>query len=469
MNPNLPGVSAESTPSGTDLHPGRTAELDQSMRPSGIALTPGMPICQTDLPIDWYQAELKPYAEEYLALPDRTPETVLPWMDSYMVPALATLGDSVMLLAHFYMGGEIVKLVERYGGFIADSYQLALQAVRNPQKTHFVESAVHFMAETIALLKHDHQSVWITNPKSGCTMEAMAKEDMVLPVFRELRDRYGDELLTIVYMNASGRVKALAGQTGGAVCTSSNAQVIMRWARAQKKKILFIPDRHLGENSGRAVGIAKDRMVEWPGGFAGARRRMAQLSAGELAELDRAELILWGSFCSVHTVFQPSHVAYWKERDYRVLVHPESTWEVVEAADGYGSTNYLWQAVLDAKPGDRLAIGTEGHFVKNAEALAKARGVEVVHLADIPDPAFASMGCGCATMSRNDPPHLVGLLDLLSKGRAPELNRVLSGDAVDETTGWRERLDPRSREDIARDARAALERMIELTEASKKG
>jgi len=454
--------------SGTDLHPGRVSELDQSMRPSGIALTPGMPICQTDLPIDWYQAELKPYADEYLALPDRTPETVLPWMDSYMVPALATLGDSVMLLAHFYMGGEIVKLVERYGGFVADSYQLALQAVRNPHKTHFVESAVHFMAETIALLKHDHQNVWITNPKSGCTMEAMAKEDMVVPVFRELHDRYGDELLTIVYMNASGRVKALAGQTGGAVCTSSNAQVIMRWARAQKKKILFIPDRHLGENSGRAVGIAKDRMVEWPGGFAGARRRMAQLSVGELAELDRAELILWGSFCSVHTVFQPSHVAYWKERGYRVLVHPESTWEVVEAADGYGSTNYLWQAVLDAKPGDRLAIGTEGHFVRNAEALAKVRGAEVVHLADIPDPAFASMGCGCATMSRNDPPHLVGLLDLLAKGRAPELNRVLSGDAVDETTGWRERLDPRSREDIARNARRALERMIELTEASKK-
>jgi len=457
----------QTTNAASNLHPGRSIELDQSMRPSGIRLTPGMPICQTDLPIDWYQAELRPYAEEYLALPDRTPESVLPWMDSYMLPALATLGDSVMLLAHYYMGGEIVKLVERYGGFIADSYALALQAVKNPGKTHFVESAVHFMAETIALLKHDHQSVWITNPKSGCTMEALAKEDMVLPVFRELRQRYGDELLAIVYMNASGRVKALAGQTGGAVCTSSNAQIIMRWAREKKKKILFIPDRHLGENSGRAVGISPDKMVEWPGGWDGARRRMAQLSPAELAKLDAAELVLWGSFCGVHTIFQPRHVRYWQERGYRVVVHPESPWEVVEAADGYGSTSYLWNEVMKAAPGAKLAIGTEGHFVKNAKDLAQNRGVEVVHLADIPDPTFGAMGCGCATMSRNDPPHLVGLLDLLAKGRPPELNRVLSGDSVDETTGWRERLDPRSQDEIRSDAKKALEKMIELTEAAK--
>ncbi len=451
------------------LHPSRIVDLDRSMASSGIQLTPGMPICQTDLPLDWYQDELKPYAEAYLALPDRTPETVLPWMDSFIVPALATLGDSVMLLAHFYMGGEIVKLVERYGGFIADSYQLALQAVRNPGKTHFVESAVHFMAETIALLKHEHQSVWITNPKSGCTMEALAKEDMVLPVFNGLLARYGDDLMTIVYMNTSGRVKALAGQTGGAVCTSSNAGLIMRWARAQKKKIFFVPDRHLGENSGRAVGITPERMYQWPGGWDGARVRVDTLHTNELAKLDAAELVLWGSFCGVHTIFKPEHVGYWHARGYEVHVHPECPHAVVAAADGSGSTNYLWQAVMQAAPGAKLAIGTEGHFVRNARDQAARRGVEVVHLADIPDPAFASIGCGCATMSRNDPPHLVGLLDLLAKGRPPELNRVLAGDAVDEVTGWRERLDPRSREGITRDARAALERMIELTESAQKG
>ena len=59
-------------------------EIDTSIRASGIVLEPGIPICQADLPLDWYQEEFVPYAEEYLALPDRKPETVLPWMDSYI-------------------------------------------------------------------------------------------------------------------------------------------------------------------------------------------------------------------------------------------------------------------------------------------------------------------------------------------------------------------------------------------------
>ena len=128
---------------------------------------PEIPICQTDLPLDWYQAEFKPYAEEYLALPNRKAETVLPWLDQYAIPATKHFGDSLLLLAHFYMGGEIVKLVERYGGKVADSYQLALQAARHPEKKVIVESAVHFMAESIAILAAEDQTVWITNPKAG--------------------------------------------------------------------------------------------------------------------------------------------------------------------------------------------------------------------------------------------------------------------------------------------------------------
>ncbi len=449
----------------------RTVELDSSMRSSGITLTPGMDICQTDLPMDWYQQEFQPYVAEYLALPDRTPESVLPWMDRYIVPALAHFGDDLRLLAHYYMGGEIVKLVERYGGKVADSYELAKQAVQNPKQRIFVESAVHFMAETIALLKHPHQEVWITNPKSGCTMEALAKEDMVLPLFDELQTRYGDDVIVVCYMNTSGRLKALAGRTGGAVCTSSNAATIMRWARAQNKKIFFVPDEHLGRNSGKKVGIAPQHMYLWKGGWDGAQMSIAALADADKRRLDDAQLVLWGSYCGVHMVFYPQQVAYWRAKGFRVLVHPESREDVVDVADGAGSTAYLWKAVLDAQPGDKIAIGTEGHFVKNARDVAKVRGVEVVNLADVPAtlPGLrgGSLGCGCATMSRNDPPHLVGLLDLLRHGRAPELNRVLAGDAVDETTGHRERLDAAARDDIAADARRALEKMIELTEAAR--
>ena len=91
----------------------------------------------------------------------------------------------------------------------------------------------------------------------------------------------------------------------------------------------------------------------------------------------------------------------------------------------------------------------------------------MVKLADVPKEIGGSMGCGCATMSRNDPPHLVAVLDLLRQGKAPELNRVLPGDVVDEASGARERLDAASRAEIAADARRALQKMIELTEAAR--
>ncbi len=92
----------------------------------------------------------------------------------------------MLLLAHYYMGGEIVKIIKYFGGVIGDSYQLALMAVNHPQKKVIVESAVHFMAESISILANDDQDVYITNPKSGCTMEMLAKDFMVQPAFHNL-------------------------------------------------------------------------------------------------------------------------------------------------------------------------------------------------------------------------------------------------------------------------------------------
>ena len=302
----------------------------------GIVLQPDIPICQTDLPLDWYQPEFKPYAEEYLALPDRLPGTVLPWMDRYIEPARAALGPELVLLAHYYMGGEIVKLVERYGGLIADSYQLAREAVLHPEKRIFVESAVHFMAEAIALLAAPHQQVWITNPKSGCTMEMMAKEFMIAPLFAKLEARYGDDVMVIAYMNTSGRVKALAGRTGGAVCTSSNAGAIMRWARAQGKKIFFVPDQHLGRNVAAQVGLAPEKTHRCvPAGHEGgdlSRRRARD------ARPRRADPVgLASAACTRSSSRRTSRTG--SARGYSVVVHPETPREVVALADGSGSTS----------------------------------------------------------------------------------------------------------------------------------
>ena len=210
---------------------------------TGILLEPRVPICQGDLPLDVYDEPFRPYAEEYLALPDRTPETVLPWLDSHVLPAIEYFGKDLLLLAHFYMGGEIVKLVDRYGGAVADSYALALKA-RDSDASIIVESAVHFMAETAAILGRDEQDVWITNPRAGCTMEMMAHHAVVNPVAEQLLEHWGDRLKVVAYMNTSGALKALAGRTGGAVCTSSNAHLIMDQAVARPtRRQVAVPAR----------------------------------------------------------------------------------------------------------------------------------------------------------------------------------------------------------------------------------
>ncbi len=447
---------------------GATRTIDRLFVSSGIRIEPGLPICQTDLPLDWYQEEFKPYAEEYLGLPDRTPESVLPWMDRYLEPARKELGPKLLLLAHYYMGGEIVKLVEHYGGRVADSYELALQARTNAGAEFIVESAVHFMADAIATLAHPHQQVFITNPRAGCTLEMYAKEHHVAPAVDELRRRYGDELTVVAYMNTSGRVKALAGESGGAVCTSSNAKDVLKWALAQGRRVLFVPDKHLGRAACWWCGIPDEQQYQWGGGDEGMNTRISKLSAADRDRLDRARVILWGSYCGVHTIFRTDMVDYWRARGFEVHVHPESPLAVVQAADGAGSTKYLWNVVANAKRGAKLAIATEGHFVRNARDLARRNGAEVVHLADIPDPKFQSIGCGCATMSRNDPPHLVAMVDLLRKGKAPEANRVEAGDVVDEISGARERLAPDERATVVAHARKALERMVEITEAARR-
>jgi quinolinate synthase len=458
--------AASASPILFPFMPPHTAPLRTgAIHSSGILLRPELPVCQTDLPLDWYQSEFKPYAEEYLALPDRKPATVLPWLDSYALPALDHFGPSLLLLAHFYMGGEIVKLVERYNGKVADSYALALQATRNPDKSVIVESAVHFMAETIATLALPTQHVYITNPKAGCTMEMLAKEHMVSPVVDQLLERYPD-LAVIAYMNTSGRLKAIAGRTGGAVCTSSNAHLVLSKVLSERKRVLFVPDEHLGRNSALRLGVSPSEIVALPSPERWRSSFSLRDIPGGPASLDSARVILWGSYCGVHTIFKPAHVHYWHARDYQVLVHPESPHEVLALADGSGSTDYLWRAIASAPPGSRLAIGTEGHFVRNAREQAAPRNVTVTHLADVPDPALSSRGCGCATMSRNDPPHLAGMLDLLRRGTPPSINRVLAGDVVDELTGSRERLSDSDRAVLVSDARRALERMISITESA---
>ncbi|HEM1533342.1 TPA: quinolinate synthase NadA [Legionella pneumophila] len=430
-----------------------------------MAIRNDMAICQSDYPLDWYQEDFIPYAQEYQALPDRKLTTVLNWMKPYLTKAQNHFGNKLLLLAHYYMGGEIVRLIEQFGGKIGDSYQLALMAANNPEKSVIVESAVHFMAESISILANENQHVYITNPKSGCTMEMLAKDFMVEPAFLDLNERYGAEnILPVCYMNTSGRVKAMTGAQGGAVCTSSNVKKIFQWAQKQNKKILFIPDQHMGENVAYWLGIKN--LAYWPGGTAGANYSLPEQDKKTLKQFDKAELILFASQCAVHTHYQPEMCDYWKSQGYTTIVHPECRNDVIKVADYSGSTAFIWDLVVDDKAGTKsYAIGTENHMVENLKQYCKNLGIRVVNLAEAPQKdTEKGVGCGCATMSRNDPPHLVALLDLLRQGKSMPYNEVKAGDVVNEFTGTRNRLPVNDQQWVINNAKKALEMMINITE-----
>ena len=364
------------------------------------------------------------------------------------------------------MGGDIVRLVEQFGGQIGDSYQLALMAANNPQKSVIIESAVHFMAESISILANPHQRVYITNPKSGCTMEMLAKDFMVEPAFNDLNERYGAEnILPVCYMNTSGRVKAMTGAQGGAVCTSSNVKKIFQWALAQKKKVLFIPDKHMGENVAYWLGLKN--LAYWPGGTAGAQYSLAAQDKKTLAQFDQADLILFSSECAVHTHYQAYMCEYWHSQGYATIAHPECRNEVIRVAHHAGSTAFIWDYVVHDRAGTKkYAIGTENHMVENLKQYCRTLGIDVVNLAEAPKKDDEKgIGCGCATMSRNDPPHLVALVDLLRQGKMMDYNLIKPGDVVNEFTGTRHRLNETDQEWIMHNAKKALQKMIDITES----
>jgi quinolinate synthase len=425
-------------------------------------------ICQTDYPLDWYQPELISYAREYQALPDRKFATIIKWMEGYIKPAQDYFGPSLLLLAHYYMGGEISKLVEHFQGVVGDSYELALKAYEQPEKKIIIESAVHFMAESIALLAHPDQKIFITNPKAGCTMEILAKDFMVEPALRDLNERYGkSNIIPICYMNTSGRIKAMCGAQGGAVCTSSNVEKIFRWARAQNKKILFIPDKNMGENVAAWLDISPSKIAYWPGGTAGAQYQLANQEAKTLAQFDKAELFLFNSLCAVHDYYRPEMVHYWQAKGYHVVAHPECQPSTVAAADSYGSTAFISKLIKKDEAGThKYAIATENHLVDNLREYGRTLGIDVVNVGNAKLDDYQGVGCGCATMSRNDPPHLVGLLDLLRQGKSMDYNRVEAGDVVNELSGARQRLEEQGQNWVRENARLALTRMIEISKAT---
>lgn len=264
-------------------------------------------------------------------------------------------GDRLSILAHHYQRPEIVAM----GDIIGDSYELSKKAAE-AKAEWIVFCGVHFMAQSAAVLARPEQKVLHPNSRAGCPMAEMADPDDLRRALEEIQSVQDDKrVIPLTYMNSMADVKAVVGDAGGAVCTSSNARQAFEWAFAQGDTILFVPDEHLGSNTARAMNIPADQIA------------LYDPQAGEYggllkSRLAKARLILWAGFCHVHTWFTPQHIADARSRwpDAQVYVHPECPAEVVAAADGSGSTRFLVDKVAQAEPGSTLVIGTEANLVK---------------------------------------------------------------------------------------------------------
>jgi quinolinate synthase len=292
------------------------------------------------------------------------------------------------------------------------------------------------MAESADILTSDDQAVILPDMAAGCSMADMARLRQVEDCWEALAEAgVQDSIVPVTYMNSSADIKAFCGRNGGLVCTSSNAEVALDWAFAQKPdaKILFLPDQHLGRNTAVFdLGFSVEDCVVW--------NPFKPNGGLTPEELRNARMILWKGHCSVHGRFSEDVVDELrvKHPGINILVHPECPHEVVLKADKVGSTEFIIKTIEAAEPGSTWAIGTELNLVKR--------------LADNhPDKNIVFLDrnvCYCSTMNRIDLPHLVWALENLVAGNV--VNRITVPD------------------DTERDALVALQRMLELPGKSHK-
>ena len=343
--------------------------------------------------------ERQPLPERYLRLSDEE-------MAARIQAARAALGDRVVILGHHYQRDEVIRFADHIG----DSLKLAQFAATKTAADFIVFCGVHFMAESADVLSAPHQQVILPDLAAGCSMADMAAIDQLEMCWRELAQLGAASVVPVTYINSAASIKAFCGEHGGIVCTSSNAAKVMAWAWQQADqpagagsgKVLMLPDQHLGRNTAFAMGVPLDQMVVWDPNepFGGLTRE--QVAA--------ARLILWKGHCSVHTRFSVAQIALFRKQhpDGRVIVHPECTHDVVQAADESGSTEHIIRTVKGSPKGSVWAVGTEIHLVNRlAREVAPDRTVVTL------DP----FGCLCSTMFRVSPNHLLWVLEGLVEGK----------------------------------------------------
>jgi quinolinate synthase len=345
-------------------------------------------------------------------------------MDVRIAAAKAAMGSRLVILGHHYQRSEVIKFADVTG----DSLKLAQHAARQHDADFVIFCGVHFMAESANILGAPHQQVILPDLAAGCSMADMAAIDQLEICWQELDDLGARSVIPITYINSTAAIKGFCGEHDGLVCTSSNAAKVMRHAWERGEKVVMLPDQHLGRNTAYKMGVPLDQMVMWD----------PDVPYGGVSpdELRRARLILWKGHCSVHTRFSVKHIEQFRKQhpNGKVIVHPECTFDVVQAADDCGSTEYIIKTITNSPEGSVWAVGTEIHLVTRlADQLAPARTVVTLD----------TIGCLCSTMFRISPNHLLWALDGLVDGEVH--NPIV---VPEPTKTW---------------AKVALDRMLRLT------
>ncbi|MDE0572949.1 quinolinate synthase NadA [Demequina sp. B12] len=352
-----------------------------------------------------------PLSERGVDCPGGLPAASDPDLVERARKAKETLGDRVFILGHHYQRDEVIQFADVTG----DSFKLAREAAARPEAEYIVFCGVHFMAESADILTTDDQQVVLPDMAAGCSMADMADINQVEDAWEQLAEAgVAAQTVPVTYMNSTAAIKAFCGRNNGVVCTSSNAEVALRWAYDQvgglegDGKVLFFPDQHLGRNTAvLKLGYSLDDCVLYD--------PRKPYGGNTIEELQAARIILWKGHCSVHGRFRKENVDNARERvpGINVIVHPECSHEVVTAADYVGSTEYIIQKLNEAEPGSSWVIGTELNLVRR---LANEHpDKEVLFLEDTV--------CFCSTMNRIDLPHLVWALESLVAGEVP--NRIV--------------------------------------------
>jgi len=227
---------------------------------------------------------------------------------------LETLG--AVLIAHYYVDGDVQDLAEATGGFVSDSLEMARYG-RDHAADTLIVSGVRFMGETAKILSPEKR-VYMPTLKAECSLDLGCPPEQ----FAEFAALHPDRTV-VVYANTSARVKALSDW----VVTSSCALEIVGHLHSKGEKILWAPDKHLGHYIQEKTG---------------------------------ADMLLWSGACVVHEEFKGKALTDLKKvfPEAAVLVHPESPASVIDIADAVGSTSAIIKAAASL-PNETFIVATD--------------------------------------------------------------------------------------------------------------